>query len=47
MFYLKVDVGTLIGRVLDCAAWTWESGMDPKHGDDIYDSFAYQQRLLR
>ena len=26
----------------------WESGMDLKHGDDIYDSFrAYQQKLLR
>ena len=26
----------------------WESGMDLKHGDDIYDSFrAYQTALLR
>ena len=26
----------------------WESGMDLKHGDDIYDSFrAYQNKLLR
>jgi dTMP kinase len=26
----------------------WESGMDLKLGDDIYDSFkAYQQKLLR
>ena len=26
----------------------WESGMDLKHGDDIYDSFrAYQNRLLQ
>jgi dTMP kinase len=26
----------------------WESGMDLKHGDDIYDSFrSYQNRLLR
>ena len=26
----------------------WESGMDLKTGDDIYDSFrTYQQRLLR
>src|SRR5438552_6015375 len=49
VFYLNVDVKTLIGRVLasrgmDC----WESGMDLKHGDDIYDSFrTYQQKLLR
>ena len=26
----------------------WESGMDLKHGDDIYDSFrTYQNKLLR
>jgi len=26
----------------------WESGMDLKHGDDIYDSFrTYQGRLLK
>ena len=26
----------------------WESGMDLKHGDDIYDSFrTYQSKLLR
>jgi dTMP kinase len=49
VFYLKVDVDTLIGRVLASRGMDfWESGMDLKHGDDIYDSFrAYQQRLLR
>jgi dTMP kinase len=49
VFYLKVDVDTLIGRVLSSRGMDfWESGMDLKHGDDIYDSFrAYQQRLLR
>jgi len=49
VFYLKVDVDTLIGRVLLSRGMDfWESGMDLKHGDDIYDSFrAYQQRLLR
>ncbi|HEX4346971.1 MAG TPA: dTMP kinase [Vicinamibacterales bacterium] len=49
VFYLKVDVETLIGRVLDARGMDfWESGMDLKHGDDIYDSFrAYQQKLLR
>jgi len=49
VFYLKIDVDTLIGRVLASRGMDfWESGMDLKHGDDIYDSFrAYQQRLLR
>src|SRR4026209_1882828 len=49
VFYLKVDVDTLIGRVLEARGMDfWESGMDLKHGDDIYDSFrAYQNKLLR
>lgn len=48
-FYLKVDVETLIGRVLQQRAMDfWESGMDLKLGDDIYDSFrAYQNKMLR
>ena len=49
VFYLKVDVDTLIRRVLASRGMDfWESGMDLKHGDDIYDSFrAYQSKLLR
>ena len=49
VFYLKVDVETLIGRVLQSRGMNfWESGMDMKLGDDIYDSFrAYQNKLLR
>ena len=49
VFYLKIDVKTLIGRVLESRGMDfWESGMDLKHGDDIYDSFrAYQNKLLR
>ena len=49
MFYLKIDVDTLIRRVLSARGMDfWESGMDLKLGDDIYDSFrAYQNRLLR
>jgi dTMP kinase len=48
-FYLKVDVDTLIERVLAARGMDfWESGMDLKLGDDIYDSFrAYQNKLLR
>ena len=49
VFYLNIDVKTLIGRVLESRGMDfWESGMDLKHGDDIYDSFrAYQSKLLR
>lgn len=49
VFYLKVDVTTLIGRVLASRGMNyWESGMDLKSGDDIYDSFrTYQNKLLR
>ncbi len=49
VFYLKIDVDTLIRRVLAARGMDfWESGMDLKGGDDIYDSFrAYQSKLLR
>ena len=49
VFYLNIDVKTLIGRVLESRGMDyWESGMDMKLGDDIYESFrAYQQKLLR
>jgi len=49
VFYLKVDVETLIRRVLRNGGMEfWESGMDLKLGDDIYDSFRmYQRALLR
>ena len=49
VFYLKTDVDTLIRRVLESRGMDyWESGMDMKLGDDIYDSFrAYQRQLLK
>src|ERR671939_1377997 len=49
VFYLSIDVKSLIGRVLQSRAMDfWESGVDLKLGDDIYASFrAYQSRLLR
>jgi len=49
VFYLKIDVDSLIQRVLAAGGMEyWESGMDLKVGDDIYDSFrAYQGKLLR
>ena len=49
VFYLKTDEKTLIRRVLQARGMEyWESGMDMKLGDDIYESFrAYQRALLR
>jgi dTMP kinase len=49
VFYLNVDVKTLIARVLQARGMDfWESGMDMKTGDDIYDSFRqYQSKLLK
>ena len=47
VFYLNIDVKTLIGCVLESRGMDfWESGMDLKHGDDIYDSFrTYQNKV--
>src|SRR5688572_23899943 len=49
VFYLKIDEKTLIRRVLSARGMDyWESGMDLKLGDDIYESFrAYQRALLK
>ena len=49
VFYLRIDERTLIRRVLQSRGMNfWESGMDLKLADDIYDSFrAYQRALLR
>jgi dTMP kinase len=49
IFYLKIDERTLIRRVLQSRGMDyWESGMDLKLGDDIYESFrAYQRVLLK
>ena len=49
VFYLKIDEKTLIRRVLQTRGMDfWESGMDMKLGDDIYESFrAYQRSLLK
>jgi dTMP kinase len=49
VFYLRIDEKTLIRRVLQSRGMDyWESGMDLKLGDDIYESFrAYQRALLK
>src|SRR5438445_254614 len=47
VFYLNIDVKTLIARVLAARGMDfWESGMDLKTGDDIYESFRTYQRSL-
>jgi dTMP kinase len=49
VFYLRIDEKALIRRVLEERGMNfWESGMDLKLADDIYDSFrAYQRALLK
>lgn len=49
VFYLNIDTNTLVRRVLNNGGILyWESGMDMKFGDDIFDNFrAYQRRLLK
>jgi dTMP kinase len=50
VFYLKIDVEALARRVLESGGGMvfWESGMDMKAGDDIFDSFrSYQRQLLK
>ena len=49
VFDVKIDADALARRVLEAGGMAyWESGMDLKSGDDIYDSFrAYQRHLLK
>src|SRR5690606_20542512 len=49
VFYLNIDADKLARRVLENGGISyWESGMDMKSGDDIYDNFrSYQRRLLK
>ena len=49
VFYLKIDADALARRVLEAGGMEyWESGMDMKAGDDIYDNFRnYQRQLLK
>jgi dTMP kinase len=48
IFYLKVTLDDLIPRVLQKGGFDyWESGMDMRLGDDLFESFVnYQTRLL-
>jgi dTMP kinase len=47
-FYLKISVEDLIPRVLQQGGFDyWESGMDMRLGEDLFESFvSYQSRLL-
>ena len=48
VFYLKISVKDLIPRVLAAKGFNyWESGMDLKLGNDLYESFVnYQSKLI-
>lgn len=48
VFYLRVTLDDLIPRVLQRGGFDyWESGMDMRLGEDLYESFvSYQSRLL-
>jgi dTMP kinase len=48
IFYLKVSVDDLIPRVLQRGGFDyWESGMDMRLGEDLFESFVnYQTRML-
>ena len=48
IFYLRIELDELIHRIVPRGFDYWESGMDLRMGDDIYDSFVtYQTRILR
>jgi dTMP kinase len=49
VFYLKIDPDTLARRMLANGGISyWESGMDLRCGDNIFDNFrSYQRQLLR
>jgi len=49
IFYLKADVPTLVRRVLRGRGFDyWESGMDIRCADNLYDSFVkYQTQLIK
>lgn len=48
VFYLKISLEDLVPRVLQSGGFDfWESGMDMRLGDDLYESFVnYQTRML-
>ena len=49
VFYLNIDVKTLIGRVLESRGMDyWESGMDIVRASNLYDGFiSYQSQIIQ
>jgi dTMP kinase len=47
IFYLRVNIDELITRVLQSGGFDyWESGMDLRMGEDLYESFVRYQKWL-
>ncbi|MBD3183771.1 thymidylate kinase [Candidatus Poribacteria bacterium] len=46
IFYLRADVSTLVTRVVNTGFDYWESGMDMRFADNLYDNFCTYQNLL-
>lgn len=47
VFYLRVELEDLIPRILQgCGFDYWESGMDMRLGDDLFESFVRYQKLM-
>jgi len=47
VLYLRADVPTLVSRVVNTGFDYWESGMDIRCAENLYDSFCiYQSRLI-
>jgi dTMP kinase len=48
IFYLRVNIDVLVTRALPSGGFDyWESGMDLRMGEDLYESFVrYQEWLL-
>jgi dTMP kinase len=47
IFYLKIDLDSLVQRILRRGRFDyWESGMDMRLGEDLYESFVVYQTML-
>jgi len=47
IFYLRVNIDDLVTRVLQSGGFDyWESGMDLRMGEDLYESFVRYQKWL-
>jgi dTMP kinase len=47
IFYLRVNIDDLVTRVLQSGGFDyWESGMDLRMGEDLYESFIRYQKWL-